>query len=237
MFLIKTTQQFKSVVKDRLFYDRYEYCFSFNLAEATVLRGLKHELIDARLDQRIEWREIARRRWKHTTDTMGWNQINDQVRADLHTVCSTIVNFGADCKISVSHHVGYLYTNDLGLIDQLRALKYPSGLSILSGMNYSRAVVNRPKNTVLLKKSLYKHRSYLHYVKLTEREKESLRAFFLNQGKHVRTSPSLQEFFDKKLFLRTMDHYFIDYNDDKCLTMLSLIRPGLIRKTQQIITK
>jgi hypothetical protein len=34
-----------------------------------------------------------------------------------------------------------------------------------------------------------------------------------------------------------MDHYFIDYNDEQWLTMLSLIRPGLIRQTQQIVTK
>lgn len=224
-------QQFKPVIKDQLFYDRFEYCFSFTLAEATALRGLRHDLIDERLDQRIEWREIARKRWKNTIDTMGWNLINDQVRSDLHYVCSAIVSSGADCKIAVSHHVGYLYTNSLDLIGHLRTFR------CLSGMKYSRAVVNRPKNTILLKKSQFQHRSYFHYTKITEQEKENLKNFFKNQSEHIRISPSLDVFFNEKPYLRTMDHYFIDYNDDQWLTMLSLIRPGLIRKTQQIITK
>lgn len=225
------TPTFKPVVKDQLFYDRYEYCFSFTLAEATVLRGLKHDLIDARLDQRIEWREIARKRWKNTIDSMGWNLINDQVREDLHKVCDAINNSGADCKIAVSHHVGYLYTNDLALIDHLRTFR------CLSGMKYSRAVVNRPKNTILLKKSQFKKRSYFVYLKLTEQEKQNIRQFFDNQQEHIRTSPALSSFLNEKPYLRTMDHYFIDYNDSQWLTMLALIRPGLIRKTQTIITK
>jgi hypothetical protein len=229
--LTKTTLTFKPVVKDRLFYDRYEYCFGFNLAVATVLRGLKSELIDTRLDQRIEWREMAKKRWKNNVDVMGWNLINDQVRADLHNVCDAIVDSGVDCKISVSHHVGYLYTNDLSLIDHLRSFK------CLSGMKYSRAVINRPKNTVLLKKSLYKYRSYFQYIKLTNQEKENIRNFFDNQQEHIRISPSLYEFLHIKPYQRMMDYYFIDYNDAQWLTMLALIRPGLIRKTQQIVTK
>lgn len=229
--MIKSTLKFEPVVKDQLFYDRYEYCFSFNLAEATVLRGLKHDLIDARLDQRIEWREMARKRWRNTIDTMGWNLINDQVRIDLHTVCDIIIESGADCKIAVSHHRGYLYTNDLGLINQLKKLR------CLSQMNYTRAVVNRPKNTILLKKSLYTKRSYFIYVKLTNQEKTNIRNFFNNQQEHIRVSPSLHTFLNEKPYLRTMDHYFIDYNDEQWLTMLALIRPGLIRKTQQIVTK
>lgn len=237
LYLTASNLKFKLVVKDQLFYDQYEYCFSFTLAEATVLRGLSHDLIDSRLDQRIEWREIARRRWKNTIDTMGWNQINDQVREDLHTVCDTIINSGIDCKIAVSHHVGYLYTNDLGLIEQLRALRYPSGIPILRGTNYSRAVINRPKNTILLKKSLFRKRSYFVYTKLTVQEKENLKKFFDNQQQHIRVSPALTSFLNEKPYLRTLDYYFIDYNDDQWLIMLALVRPGLIRKTQTIVAK
>ena len=85
--LTKLIQNFKSIIKDRLFYDRYEYCFCFTLAEANVLRGLKHELIDSRLNQRIEWREMARQRWPKTSEGTFWNTITDQVREDLHTIC------------------------------------------------------------------------------------------------------------------------------------------------------
>lgn len=231
LFLTSPLPNFAPVVKDQLFYDRFEYCFSFNLAEATVLRGLNHDTIDAKLDQRIEWREIARKRWKNTIDSMGWNLINDQVRADLHTVCDAIINSGADCKIAVSHHVAWLYTNDLELINNLKTLR------CLSGMKYTRAVVNRPKNTILLKSSLYQRRSYFAYVKVTPQEKENIRSFFTTQKEHIRVSPSLHSWLHEKPYQRTLDHYFIDYNDPQWLTMLALIRPGLIRKTCQIVTK
>lgn len=229
--MIDSILKFKPVVKDQLFYNRYEYCFGFTLAEANVLRGLKHELIDSRLDQRIEWREIARRRWSKTFENGMWNVITDEVREDLHTVCNTIVDSGVDCKITVSHHVAYLYTNDIPLIDHLKTFR------CLSGMSYTQAVVNRPKNTILLKKSLYSRRSYFSYVKLTPQEKENIRNFFAVQQEHIRVSPALHSFLNEKPYVRTLDHYFIDYNDEQWLTMLSLIRPGLIRKTQQIITK
>ena len=224
-------QQFNPVVKDRLFYDRYEYCVGFTLAEATALRGLDHDVIDARLDQRIEWREVARKRWKNNVDSMGWNLINDQVRADLHTICSAIVDSGIDCKIAVSYHVGWVYANDIELIDRLRKLRF------LSNLHYTRAVINRPKNTVLLKKSLFSKRSYFNYVKVTEKERENIRNFFDNQQEHIRISPSLHSWLHGKPYQQILDHYFIDYNDEQWLTMLALIRPGLIRKTKQIVTK
>lgn len=224
-------QQFKPVIKDRLFYDRYEYCVGFTLAEATVLRGLSHELIDARLDQRIEWREVARKRWRTTVDSMGWNLINDQVREDLHAICDYIVDSGIDCKITVSHHVAWVYTNNIDLIDGLRKFR------CLSNLHYTRAVINRPKNTFLLKKSLFGRRSYFNYVKVTEQEKENIRNFFTNNKEHIRVSPSLHAWLHEKPYQRTMDHYFIDYNDERWLTMLALVRPGLIRKTYQIVTK
>ena len=76
---------------------------------------------------------------------MGWHAINDQVREHLHTLCDVIVNSGVDCKIAVSHHVAYLYTNDIPLIDRLKKFR------CLSNMSYTRAVINRPKNTIILK--------------------------------------------------------------------------------------
>ena len=65
-------------------------------------------------------------------------------------------------------------------------------------------------------------------------EKEQINNFLQTQD--VRISPALQEWIDTP-FNRTQDYYFIDYNSELWLTMLGLIRPGLIRKTLAIITK
>lgn len=202
---------------------------SFTLAEATALRGLKADLIDARLNQRIEWREMARKRWRGATSG-SWNEITEEIRQDLHTVCQTVLDSSVDCKLVVSTNFGWIYTNDVELIERLQTLR------CLSGKAYTRAVVNRPKNTVLLKKSPHQHRAYLHGIKLTAIEKDNLANFFANQREHIRTSPSLTTWFTGP-HQRTQDYFFIDYTSEQWLTMLSLIRPGLIRKTLEIVTK
>lgn len=224
------TLKFKKVVKDQLFYNRFEYCISFGLAEAAVLRGLDYDLIDARLDQRIEWREMARKRWKSSMVSNGWNEITAEIRADLHQVCALLLESKVEHKLVVSTHFGWVYTNNADLIDRMRVLR------CLTGKHYTQAVINRPKNTILLKKSNYANRAYLYNIKLNVMEKESLANFFINQKEHIRPSPSLTSWFDLP-YLRTQDYFFIDYNGDEWLTMLSLIRPGLIRKTSKIITK
>lgn len=195
------------------------------------MRGLKHDLIDSRLDQRIEWREIARRRWRSSvaSGASGWNEITDQIRKDLHTVCKLLIP--TDCKLVVSTHFGWIYTNDLGLIDQLRQVR------CLTNKTYAQAVVNRPKNTIRLKNSRYENRSYLRNIKLTAAEKDTLKNFFVNQQEHIRTSPAFTTWLTEQPYLRTQDYFFIDYIGEQWLTMLSLVRPGLIRKTQTIITK
>lgn len=228
--MTKTTLQFKSVTKDRLFYDRFKYCLGFTMAEANVLRGLNHRWIDARLDQRIEWRELARKRWNSSFEPQGWNEITTQIRADLHAVCQAITEFGCEYKLTVSTHSAWLYTNDPALIDHLRTFR------CLTNKNYTQARVNRPKNTVVLKNSLYTNRSYMINVKLTTAEKETLKNFFTNQQEHVRISPSFRHWLYESPYYRLQDYYFVDHNGDTWLTMLGLVRPGLIRKRLEIIT-
>jgi len=195
------------------------------------MRGLDHKVIDSRLDQRIEWREIARQRWQSVLHggSTGLNPITDQVREDLHRVCDMLAD--KTCKLVVSTNFGWVYTNDLTLIDQLRQVR------CLTNKTYTQAVVNRPRNTVRLKRSTYQYRSYFHSIKLSTVEKEIIKNFFINQQEHVRTSPSFKHWLYESPYLRVQDYYFIDYTGDQWLTMLSLIRPGLIRKTQTIITK
>jgi hypothetical protein len=199
------------------------------LPEANILRGIKHiDQINPRLDDRIEWRNEVKQRWASSMSGR-WNVITDQVRLDLQQIGDIVLN--NDCKLVVSSDFGWVYTNDLKLIDHLRSVK------CLRNKTYSQAVINRPKNTILLKKSPHQQRSYLVNIKLTVQEKETLKGFFKNQQEHIRTSPSFYHWLYGQSYMRTQDYFFIDYSGDQWLTMLSLIRPGLIRKTQQIVTK
>ena len=225
--------KFEKVSKDRLFYNRWKYSVTFLLYEASVLRDLDPAVIDAKLDQRIEWRGIARKRYANHgrigSVTGRWREITNDIRATIQQVCKFLLDTSYEYKLVVTTNHVWLYTNDRDLLEQI------NGMDDLLFKHYCKAVITRPKNTVLLKKSKYTDRSYFARTKLTLEQKNQLRNFLTNQVEHIRISPALVVWL-KQEFQRTQDYFFIDHNGDHWLTMLSLVQPGLIRKTQQIIT-
>ena len=229
--------KFKSVVKDRLFYNQFEYAIGFTLQEASALRELSHDEIDLTMERRKEWIEIAQQRWHKTGTILGRQhnilsrrrtEITDKTTKDLHTLAEILLIATTDYKLVVSVNQGHVYTNDLGLIDQLTQLDF------LANKYYSQAQVNRPENTIRLKNPHHAYRSYFKITKLTSTQKNQLLDFLSNQKDLVRTSPALQRWIDQP-FNRTQDYFFVDYNSSSWLTMLALVNPGLIRKTMQII--
>jgi hypothetical protein len=236
--LTKQTQQFKKIVKDRLFYNRFEYAIGFTIAEASALRDLSHEKIDLAIERRKEWREISQQRWSRTNSIFSIGQhkipignprkeITNITVENLHALANTLLTTISDYKLVVSVNQGHVYTNDLMLITQL------GNLNGLERKSYSRADKARPTNTIQLKKPQHAFRSYFKITKLTTEQKTQLTGFLLNQPS-IRLGPALNEWIDGS-FTRTQDYFFIDHDNMSWLTMLSLVRPGLIRKTQQII--
>jgi len=225
---------FKLVVKDRLFYSQFEYCIRFHLEEVNCLRTLDHEQIDRLIERRVAWRRIdsmaTPSRSANIVNTMlakRSKKITKTTVENLHKLADVLLTTPATFKLVVSSYSGYVYTNNLALIDTV------SKLSGVSNTEYSQAVVTRPKNTIQLKNPRHQWRSYFKIGKLSTEQKSYLINFLVNQP-DVRLSPSLKQWIDLK-FTRTQDYFFIDYNEPAWLTMLSLVQPGLIRKTLQIL--
>jgi hypothetical protein len=228
------TLKFKSVVKDRLFYDRFQYCISFGLAEISCLR--EQELDCARishmLERRKQWREVAHQRWNgqkpNAQQSRLWNEITEEVEQNLYDFAAVLRNSGVDLKLVVSSNCGWVYTNSLELINQLKPMR------MLTGKKYSKAVIDRPKNTILLKNPRHQFRSYFKITKITNQQKNTLINFLNNQQSSIRISPALATWITST-FYRTQDYFFIDHDEMSWLTMLALVHPGIIRKTQEII--
>jgi len=221
---------FKPVVKDRLFYSQFEYCVRFHLDEVNCLRTLYHAQIDRMIESRIAWRSISQTMHSSTPTTVLSNQSNKITKTtveNLHKLADVLLTTPATFKLVVSSFTGYVYTNDLALINTV------SKLPGVCYAEYTRAIVGRPKNTIQLQDPRYQWRSYFKIGKLTTEQKTQLINFLTNQP-DVRISPALTKWIDLK-FTRTQDYFFIDYNEPAWLTMLSLVTPGLIRKTLQII--
>ena len=232
--MTKSIQQFKLVIKDRLFYNRYEYAVGFHLDEVSCLRELNHARIDRMIERRIAWRDIAQQRTSgkstlvgHTILTRRHKEITDTTVSNLHQLTEQLLTTSADFKLVVSVNTAHVYTNDLTLINQV------SDLPGLTQKEYNRAVIGRPPNTIQLKNPTHKFRSYFKMIKLTDDQKTHLINFLANQPA-ARISPALVSWLNSPL-RRTQDYFFIDHGTMSWLTMLSLVLPGLIRKTMQII--
>ena len=100
---------------------------------------------------------------------------------------------------------------------------------------YHEAVIDRPKNSIKLRESKFTHRTYFRPTKLTAKEKASLANFFITQQDNIRLSPAAEGWMLTPM-TRTQDYFFMDHTGDSWLVMLALIRPGLFRKTLEIIT-
>lgn len=227
------TRKFNSVKKDRLFYDQFEYCIGFYLEEASCLRLRDHAEIDDIIQRRKQWQEIAQQRWANGRQSHGmilarrWRAITEKTVADLHAVAEVVLNITVPHKLVVSLNQGYVYTNDLALIDQLDLMPE------LIYKSYTRARVTRAKNTIQLKNPQHAFRSYLKSIRLNEQQKDHLMDFLYAQRDHVRVSASFQRWIDQP-FNRTQDYFFVDHHTESWLLMLALVCPGLIRKTMQI---
>lgn len=229
------TLKFKPVKKDRWYYDQFEYCMGFRLDEVSCLRFLDHTHIDELIARRKQWREIAQQRWlngkqKHgiSTNRHYRREITEKTSADLHKLTDVLLATTTEFKLVVSMDQAYVYVNDLSLLRQLNQLPE------LDNKSYTQAIISRPKNTIRLQNSQYCYRSYFRMIKLTAQQKQQLVGFFDNQQDYVRTSPALKTWTTQS-FNRTQDYFFIDHESESWLTMLSLVCPGIVRKTMCII--
>jgi hypothetical protein len=234
LFLTNSNLKFKSVVKDRLFYDRFQYCIGFHLDEVSCLKDLDHSYIDTIIARRRQWREISLQRWttavqsnKHII-TRRAKDITDENVENLHTLADLLIKAPVEFKLVTSVSSAWVYTNDAELIDQLGNLEF------LISKTYTQAQIDRPKNTIKLKEPKHRYRSYLKSIKLTEEEKTQLCNFFANQQGHARISLALTKWMGDR-WHRTQDYFFIDHEEESWLVLLSLIKPGMIRKTVELI--
>lgn len=196
---------------------------------------LDHAHIDDMIERRKQWREIAQQRWVSGRRNHGiimsrrWKDITEKTVQDLHTLAEALLNTSVDFKLVVSMNQGYVYSNDLDLLEQL------NNMPELTYKTYTQAQIVRPKNTIQLRNPRHQFRTYLIMCKLTADQRYRLEEFLITQSAHVRLSPALTRWIDQP-FNRTQDYFFVDHDAESWCTLLSLVQPGIIRKTMHIIT-
>ena len=208
--------------RDRLFYDVYEYCVSFNMVEVSALRGLNPDRIDRVITMRRSFRSIIT--WSSEKKAF----ITDEHVQDLHTLCTFLLQATETFKLVLSGDRAWVYAKDwefLKTVAQSPGVVRP---------RYTRAVIDRPVDTVILKNPKHAQRSYFKEQAVSPIQKEQLIAFFNNHRDNVRLSPSLVKWLQWPT-RRIYSYFFVDYDHGSWPLMISLVHPGLIRKTVQLL--
>jgi hypothetical protein len=156
--------------------------------------------------------------------------IDDASRQKLHELADILHNNINDVKLVVSYNKGWLYTNTISTINEINNLPF------IHNKSYSEAIINRPRNTVKLKNPKHSHRSYFKLHSLTVNQAEAIINFFTNHLGYVAPSGALKEWINSSDHSHLREHYFVDYTGESWLVMLSLVCPGLIRKTLTIVS-
>jgi len=192
------------------------------MVEASALRGLNPNRIDRVIAMRRSFRSII------TWSSEKKVSITDEHVLDLHTLCTFLLQATEPFRLVLSGDRAWVYANS---VEFLKTIAQSPG-AIRS--RYIRAVIDRPVDTIVLKNPQHAQRSYFKEQAVNPIQKEQLIAFFNNHRDNVRLSPSLVKWL-KWPTRRIYSYFFVDYDHDSWSLMISLVHPGLIRKTVQLL--
>lgn len=214
------TLTFKPTYKDRLFYDKYTHALSFKLTHVQLCRRWDHRHLNAAIEYSNANGGYSRRS----------SSIDEQDASNLHNFVDTVAKLD-DHKIILTWNHAYVYTNNTQDLQDLAELPYVHNLCP------TQAVVNRPRDTVLLTDPQHRYRTFLKERYMTPDTMSILSKFLLSRNDCFRITTDLQRKLAKSNELWTCSYYFVDHNNLEDLVMLQLVCPGIVRKTLTIQAK
>jgi hypothetical protein len=200
-----------------------------NISEASCLRYLEPGRFEAAIRNAKHWAENAKwtdRAWSITKETA--------LRETREVLLAETTPF----KTVVSLNTVSVYTNHRGLADRLVTLGN-DGVRVRLAR---QAVISRPANVVQLRESQYAYRTYLRERKYTKDQRDMLANFLHSRQDTLRVSPALASWANGTFvgYTRNLSYsrsyYFVDHDHPNEGTMLSLVMPGIVRKTMPIQT-
>jgi hypothetical protein len=141
-------------------------------------------------------------------------------------------------KAVISFNVLSLYTNNRKLADRFVRLDNPG-----VRLNLVRqAVITKPAGVVQLQESKHGYRTYLRERKYNLDQRNLLLNFLQAREGTLRPCGALMAWLESrpKYYMANLNysrsHYFVDHDHPNEGTMLSLVMPGIVRKTMPIQT-
>lgn len=247
--LIDSNPEVDRCGSDRLFYDRYHYSLRFYLQEFHCIRpwhdaGHNNDLVDLLIlidryrnahDRRRD--KFSATTWfpKHLRDPVSTAHAQKELQNNLSTFVETAWPYREEIKVVATTNWGYVYSNNLDLLKKIAAL--PG----LEKQRLQQMVIDRPLNTVALRKKQHNYRTYFRDLRVTETQRDQIQ-HYLDQQQDIRVCPSLkswkttdQTYSWVKNVAWSRSTFFFDHQGAADALMLEMIVPGIIRKTLQIV--
>ena len=222
--------------RSSLYYSEYEWCVTLHISDASCLRDLKTVRFESAIQNAKYWAEMdrgdayknrSRHPWQGTTKESALRETRDILLEETGTY-----------KAVISYNVLSLYTNNVKLADQFAELGNPGVRLHL----VRQAVITKPAGVVQLQESKHGYRTYLRERKYSLDQRNLLLNFLDSREGTLRPCGSLMAWLRQqpKYYMANLNysrsHYFVDHDHPNEGTMISLVLPGIVRKTLPIET-
>lgn len=217
----------RHVATSQLYFGQYQHCLSFGMLYSGQMRKLDPERI------------LANIRWKNSRN-VGWFSLDLlPEKQEERTVAElTCLELAAELRSAAEPFKRVCFWQSQAIYSNDHAwLLHLSELPGMTNQLISTAVVSLPHNQVQLKESKWAWRSYFREQHMDEQATAGLRDFFHSRGDYFRITDSFRyRLKQPKFYMQRWQ--FVDHHSEADATMLTMFRPGLIRKTMPItVTK
>jgi hypothetical protein len=204
---------------------------------ATLRYSLDADHVTALLERRRHWEKHKLGYSLIPTVVAG---VTRDMEKKVHDVRQWLANNKHQIKTVFCSDAITVYVNDPAVVNQLVVL----GKTVTDDSVYVREVlVTLPPNVVCLKRPYdYSFRSYFKAQHLSDNSIAVLNNWIENMGDGIRACPSLKQYLQGKhrswwaAKNWTWNHYFVDHNDPKLEVWMSMMCPGIVRKTLSIVS-
>ena len=221
--------------RSTLYYNQYEYAISLNLYSASCLRNLNDLQFERAIRTAKSWdsqdRGVTRgsNPWTGTARESALREVRDVLLAESKPF-----------KPVISYNIITVYTNNVGLAKKIRQVQL-NNLGVAMHL-VRQAVLSKPAGVIQLKESRHGYRTYFRERKYSVDQKTLLLNFLNSRQGTLRASNSLMTWLEaggNPWYYYTeysRSYYFVDHDHPNEGTMLSLVMPGIVRKTMPIET-
>ena len=227
----------KTEPRSSLYYNAYQYVVSWTQDEIGCIRSLDADKMLKHIGMRINYERQRHRLIAGAS--VNSSKFTTRCRSNLESARAFLAAEPEPKKLVFYNNSISVYTNDRTLYDRLIGCEWVTTVWI------KQAELSLPPDTILLKDPQFQYRTYFRGRHMAKPDKTRLHNWISVQGKEIAASKSLREFLDPEFKRRytwwrsdaTESYFFIDHNSLQYETMLSMICPGMVRKTLSIVKK